>query len=40
MTWRLCFQQPSAFSHACRRWTGKSPKAYRKQKREHITPLL
>ncbi|WP_051614905.1 AraC family transcriptional regulator [Phyllobacterium sp. UNC302MFCol5.2] len=29
ITWRLGFQQPSAFTHACRRWTGKSPSAFR-----------
>ena len=40
ITWRLGFQQPSAFSHACRRWTGKSPQEYRKQKLEYITTLL
>ena len=26
----LGFQQPSAFSHACRRWTGKSPSGHRR----------
>jgi AraC-like DNA-binding protein len=30
ITWRLGFQQPSAFSHACRRWTGKSPSDFRR----------
>ena len=30
ITWRLGFQQPSAFSHACRRWTGKSPSEFRR----------
>jgi AraC-like DNA-binding protein len=25
VAWRLGFHQPSSFSHACRRWTGKSP---------------
>lgn len=29
ITWRLGFQQPSAFSHACRRWIGKSPSEFR-----------
>ncbi len=30
IAWRLGFQQPSAFSHACRRWTGKTPSEFRK----------
>lgn len=30
IAWLLGFQQPSAFSHACRRWTGKSPSAFRR----------
>ena len=30
IAWLLGFQQPSAFSHACRRWTGKSPSQYRR----------
>ncbi len=30
IAWRLGFQQPSAFSHACRRWTGMSPLAFRR----------
>jgi len=30
IAWRLGFQQPSAFSHACRRWTGKSPSEFRR----------
>jgi AraC-like DNA-binding protein len=25
IAWLLGFQQPSAFSRACRRWTGKKP---------------
>jgi AraC-like DNA-binding protein len=29
IAWLLGFQQPSAFSHACRRWTGKSPMNFR-----------
>jgi AraC-like DNA-binding protein len=29
IAWLLGFRQPSAFSHACRRWTGKSPSEYR-----------
>ncbi len=28
IAWRLGFHQPSAFSHACRRWTGKSPSEF------------
>ena len=30
IAWQLGFHQPSAFSHACRRWTGKSPLEYRR----------
>lgn len=30
IAWRLGFQQPSAFSHACRRWTGMSPLEFRR----------
>jgi AraC-like DNA-binding protein len=30
IAWRLGFQQPSSFSHACHRWFGKSPLAYRR----------
>jgi AraC-like DNA-binding protein len=30
IAWRLGFHQPSSFSHACRRWFGKSPLAYRR----------
>ena len=30
VAWLLGFHQPSAFSHACRRWTGKSPSEYRR----------
>jgi AraC-like DNA-binding protein len=29
IAWRVGFHQPSAFSHACRRWTGKTPSQYR-----------
>ena len=29
ITWLLGFQQQSAFSHACRRWIGKSPSEFR-----------
>jgi AraC-like DNA-binding protein len=36
ITWRLGFQQPSAFSHACRRWTGQSPSEFR---RSHVPSL-
>jgi len=31
IAWLLGFQQPSSFSHACRRWTGKSPSKLRQQ---------
>ena len=30
IAWRLGFQQPSAFSHACRRWTGRTPSEFRR----------
>jgi AraC-like DNA-binding protein len=30
IAWLLGFQQPSSFSHACRRWTGKSPLEFRR----------
>ena len=30
IAWQLGFQHPSAFSHACRRWTGKSPSEFRR----------
>ena len=30
IAWLLGFRQPSAFSHACRRWTGKAPIKYRR----------
>ena len=30
IAWLLGFHQPSAFSHACRRWTGRSPLEYRR----------
>jgi AraC-like DNA-binding protein len=29
IAWLLGFEEPSSFSHACRRWTGKSPKELR-----------
>ena len=29
IAWLLGFHQPSSFSHACRRWTGKSPSEFR-----------
>jgi AraC-like DNA-binding protein len=35
IAWRLGFQQPSAFSHACRRWTGMSPMEFRRG--SHLT---
>lgn len=38
ITWRLGFQQPSAFSHACRRWTGKSPSEFRRSCRASAGP--
>ena len=30
IAWLLGFHQPSAFTHACRRWVGKSPLEYRR----------
>lgn len=30
IAWLLGFQQPSSFSHACRRWVGQSPLEYRR----------
>ena len=30
IAWLIGFQQPSAFSHACRRWTGKTPSEFRR----------
>ena len=30
IAWLLGFRQPSAFSHACRRWTGQSPSGHRR----------
>lgn len=32
IAWLLGFQQPSSFTHACRRWTGKSPSALRRNR--------
>ena len=32
IAWLLGFHQPSAFSHACRRWTGKSPSEFRRSR--------
>ena len=34
IAWLLGFHGPSSFSHACRRWTGKSPVQYR---RNHLS---
>jgi AraC-like DNA-binding protein len=39
ITWRLGFQQPSAFSHACRRWTGKSPSEFRRSPLASVSPV-
>jgi AraC-like DNA-binding protein len=36
ITWKLGFEHPSAFSHACRRWTGQSPSEFR---RSHVPSL-
>jgi AraC-like DNA-binding protein len=32
IAWLLGFRQQSAFSHACRRWTGKSPSEHRRSR--------
>jgi AraC-like DNA-binding protein len=32
IAWLLGFHQPSAFSHACRRWTGQNPMEHRRSK--------
>lgn len=37
IAWLLGFQQPSAFSHACRRWTGKSPQQYRRARIQSLS---
>ncbi len=36
--WLLGFQQPSAFSHAYRRWTGKSPSEFRRSRVPSFSP--
>jgi AraC-like DNA-binding protein len=36
IAWLLGFHQPSAFSHACRRWTGKSPVDFRQSLRSPV----
>jgi AraC-like DNA-binding protein len=38
ITWRLGFHQPSAFSHACHRWTGKSPSELRRAHQPTLSP--
>ena len=38
IAWLLGFQQPSAFSHACRRWTGKSPSEFRRARLPSLSP--
>ena len=30
IAWLLGFEEVSSFSHACRRWTGKSPREFRR----------
>jgi len=30
IAWLLGFEEASSFSHACRRWTGKSPREFRR----------
>ena len=29
ISWLLGFEEPSSFSHACKRWTGKTPRELR-----------
>ena len=38
IAWRLGFQQQSAFSHACHRWTGKSPSEFRRARQPSLSP--
>jgi AraC-like DNA-binding protein len=38
IAWLLGFQQPSAFSHAWRRWTGKSPSEFRRAREPSPSP--
>ena len=37
IAWLLGFRQISSFSHACRRWTGKSPLEYRHSREVEVT---
>lgn len=36
IAWRLGFQHPSALSHACRRWSGKSPSEIRRTRGRRV----
>ena len=38
VAWLLGFQQPSSFSHACRRWTGKTPSEFRRSRQPSLSP--
>ncbi|WP_246779208.1 helix-turn-helix transcriptional regulator [Rhizobium sp. RHZ01] len=38
IAWLLGFHQPSSFSHACRRWLGKSPSEFRRARM--VSPVL
>ena len=40
IAWLLGFHQPSAFSHACRRWTGKSPMDFRRSHRPAASSII
>ena len=37
VAWLLGFQQPSSFSHACRRWTGKTPSEFRRSRQPSLS---
>ena len=32
IAWLLGFEEPSSFTHACRRWTGRSPRELRRSR--------
>jgi AraC-like DNA-binding protein len=39
VAWLLGFQEVSAFFHACKRWTGKTPKQIRAARAETLTAV-